>query len=107
MTYTFAALFWFLLYNNQRMPLTKTTKQQIITDFQLGKNDTGSVEVQTALLSARIKQLSQHLKEHLKDNHSRRGLLHLVNKRRRLLRYLMSMDQARYKKLIKKLGLKK
>lgn len=89
------------------MPLTKTTKQQIIADFQLGKDDTGSVEVQTALLSARIKQLSQHLKVHLKDNHSRRGLLHLVNKRRRLLRYLKSLDQGRYKKLIKKLGLKK
>jgi len=88
------------------MPLDKQTKQAIIAKFRLGKTDTGSVEVQTALLTERIKRVSQHLKEHRHDNHSRRGLLRLVNQRRRMLSYLARIDDKRYKALIKKLGLK-
>ncbi len=89
------------------MPLDKTTKQKIIEKFRLGKTDTGSVEVQTALLTERINRLSEHLKTHKKDHHSRRGLLRMVNQRRRMLNYLASIDQTRYHNLIKKLGLKK
>jgi len=89
------------------MPLDKQSKQKIIEKFRLGKTDTGSVEVQTALLTERIKRLSEHLKTHKKDHHSRRGLLRMVNQRRRMLNYLASIDQTRYQNLIKKLGLKK
>ncbi len=89
------------------MPLDKQTKQKIIEQFRLGKTDTGSVEVQTAILTERINRLSEHLKTHKKDHHSRRGLLRMVNQRRRMLNYLASIDQTRYKNLIKKLGLKK
>jgi len=89
------------------MPLDKQTKQKIIEQFRLGETDTGSVEVQTAILTERINRLSEHLKTHKKDHHSRRGLLRMVNQRRRMLNYLASIDQTRYKNLIKKLGLKK
>lgn len=82
-------------------------KKKIIEEYGVKKNDTGSPEVQIALLSARIKKLSDHLTDNKKDNHSRRGLLGLVSKRRRLLVYLQDKNQDRYKELIKRLGLKK
>lgn len=89
------------------MSLTKDQKQQIITEFQVEENDTGSPEVQIALLTASIQELTNHLKSHKKDNHSRLGLLKQVAKRRRLLNFLKKTDEARYKTLIKKLDLSK
>jgi small subunit ribosomal protein S15 len=89
------------------MALTGVQKNQIITDFQLFKGDTGSPEVQIALLTASIQELTDHLKKHKKDNHSRRGLLKQVAKRRRLLKFLQNRSEDRYKKLIKNLGLNK
>lgn len=82
-------------------------KQTVISQFALKKGDTGSPEVQVALLSNKITNLSAHLKGNPKDNHSRRGFLKVVAKRRRILNYLHKKDEARYKTLIKKLGLKK
>ncbi|MCR4263937.1 MAG: 30S ribosomal protein S15 [Candidatus Roizmanbacteria bacterium] len=82
-------------------------KQKIIDEFSVKQGDTGSPEVQIALLSNRIENLSKHLESNKKDNHSRRGLLGIISKRRRLLIYLQGKDEARYKELIKKLGLKK
>ena len=82
-------------------------KKKIIEDFAIKKGDTGSPEVQVALLTYKIKKLTKHLKIHRKDDHSRRGLLSMVSKRRRLLTYLKNKDEKRYKALIKKLGLKK
>ncbi|WP_374013803.1 30S ribosomal protein S15 [Pseudoxanthomonas koreensis] len=81
--------------------------QKIIADNQRGTNDTGSPEVQVALLTARIVQLTEHFKTHKKDHHSRRGLLQLVNQRRSLLDYLKRKDNERYKSLIEKLGLRR
>ncbi len=81
--------------------------QQVIADNQRGANDTGSPEVQVALLTARIVQLTEHFKTHKKDHHSRRGLLQLVNRRRSLLDYLKRKDNERYKSLIEKLGLRR
>jgi len=89
------------------MALIKGQKQKIIKDFQLFEGDTGSPEVQIALLTASIQQLTGHLKKHKKDNHSRRGLLKQVSKRRRLLRFLLQRSEERYRKLIEKLGLSK
>ncbi len=89
------------------MPLDATIKQGIIDQFATHKGDTGSPEVQAALLSEQIKNLTSHLKEHTHDIHSRRGLLSMVNKRRRLLQYLLKKDQERYKFVIDKLGLSK
>ncbi|PJK11210.1 30S ribosomal protein S15 [Lysobacteraceae bacterium NML120232] len=80
---------------------------QIIKDNQRGANDTGSPEVQVALLTARIQQLTEHFKVHKQDHHSRRGLLKLVNQRRSLLDYLHRKDAERYKALIQKLGLRR
>lgn len=80
---------------------------QIITNFARGANDTGSPEVQVALLSARIEQLAEHFKAHKQDHHSRRGLLKMVNTRRRLLAYLKDKDVERYKTLIERLGLRR
>lgn len=82
-------------------------KQKIIEKFAQKKGDTGSPEVQVALLSYKIENLVGHLDENKKDNHSRRGLLKVVAKRRRILNYLQKLDEKRYKKLIKELGLKK
>lgn len=82
-------------------------KKKIIEEFKTHEGDTGSPEVQIALLSDRIKKVTLHLKEHAHDVHSRRGLLSMVNKRRRLLSYLLKNDNKRYKILIGKLGLKK
>lgn len=82
-------------------------KQDVIKKFATAKGDTGSPEVQIALLTEKITKLADHLKEHKKDVHSRRGLLGMVSKRRRLLFYLMKKDNARYQEIIKKLGLSK
>ncbi len=89
------------------MPLDPKIKQQIIKDFGTKAGDTGSPEVQAALLTEQIKNLTSHLKEHSHDVHSRRGLLSMVNKRRRLLQYLLRKDEERYKEVIGKLGLSK
>lgn len=80
---------------------------KIIAEHQRGDNDTGSPEVQIALLSARIAHLTEHFKTHKKDHHSRRGLLQMVNRRRRLLDYLHRKDAKRYRELIEKLGLRR
>jgi small subunit ribosomal protein S15 len=89
------------------MSVTAERKQEIIKDNAQGKGDTGSPEVQVAILTERIANLTEHFKTHAKDNHSRRGLLMLVNKRRSLLDYLKREDNARYNALIAKLGLRK
>jgi len=89
------------------MALSKEDKHKIIKKFAREKGDTGSPEVQIALLTIQIDKLSKHLKEHKKDIHSRRGLLSMVAKRRRLLTYLHKRDEARYKGLIKELKLEK
>lgn len=89
------------------MALTKELKQELISKFQVHENDTGSPEVQIALLTERINQLTEHLKVHKKDHHSRRGLLKMVGKRRALLNYLKEKDFERYKSVIEKLDLRK
>lgn len=89
------------------MVLTPETKKEIIEQFKVHEKDTGSPEVQIALLSNRISYLTEHFQVHKKDHHSRRGLLKLVGQRRRLLNYLKKMDKARYQKTIKELGLRK
>jgi small subunit ribosomal protein S15 len=89
------------------MSVTAERKQEIIKDNAQAKGDTGSPEVQVAILTERIVNLTEHFKTHAKDNHSRRGLLMLVNKRRSLLDYLKGEDSARYTALIAKLGLRK
>ena len=89
------------------MAVTKEEKTALIGDFRRGEQDTGSPEVQVALLSRRIEQLTEHLKAHAKDHHSRRGLLMLVGKRRRLLDYLRKEDVERYRALISRLGLRR
>ena len=89
------------------MALESATKKQIMTEYATVEGDTGSPEVQVALLTRRINQLTEHFRGHHKDHHSRRGLLKLVGQRRRLLRYLKNNDEARYKALIGKLGLRR
>jgi len=89
------------------MSVTAEKKQEIIKDNATAKGDTGSPEVQVAILTERIRNLTEHFKDHHKDNHSRRGLLKMVNKRRSLLAYLKGKDVARYNALIQKLGLRK
>ena len=89
------------------MTVTATRKQEIITDNARGTGDTGSPEVQISILTERIVNLTEHFKTHAKDNHSRRGLLMLVNKRRSLLDFLKREDAERYTTLIAKLGLRK
>ena len=89
------------------MSLPVEEKKKIIEEYAICKGDTGSPEVQTALLTAQIDKLAEHLKGHKKDTHSRRGLLGMVAKRRRLLNYLSEKDKKRYQTLIKKLKLKK
>ena len=89
------------------MPLDTATKKQIITAHGSAETDTGSPEVQVAMLSRRISDLTEHLKEHKHDHHSRRGLLLLVGRRRRLLNYLAKKDINRYRALIEKLGLRR
>ena len=87
------------------MALEKQEKQKIISEFEVHEGDTGSPEIQIALLTERITQLSEHLKQFEKDVHSRRGLLAMVNKRRRLLAYLQKKDEVRYDAVVKKLNL--
>ena len=89
------------------MSVDAATKNKIIKENARDKNDTGSPEVQVAILTERIRNLTEHFKDHHKDNHSRRGLLQMVNKRRSLLSYLKNKDVERYNDLIKKLGLRK
>lgn len=89
------------------MSLSSENKSSIIAEHARGDSDTGSPEVQVALLSARISELTEHFATHKKDHHSRQGLLKLVNKRRKLLDYLKEKDQDRYAKLIEKLGLRR
>ena len=87
--------------------MDSTTKSAIKEDYRQHERDTGSVEVQVALLTERIKELTEHLKEHKKDHSSRRGLIMLVNKRRRLLEYVSRKDNSRYRSLIERLGLRR
>jgi small subunit ribosomal protein S15 len=89
------------------MSLEPEKKQKVIKDFATGKNDTGSPEVQIALLTERINGLSQHFESHKKDHHSRRGLLVMVGRRKRLLEYLKDTNPVSYATVIKKLGLRK
>lgn len=89
------------------MPLVKEQKDTIVTDFRAHESDTGSSEVQIALLSARITYLTEHFKTHKKDHHSRRGLLKLVGRRRRLLDYLRRRDLERYQRVIARLGIRR
>ena len=89
------------------MSVTAERKTEIISDNAQTKGDTGSPEVQVAILTERIRNLTEHFKDHHKDNHSRRGLLMMVNKRRSLLAYLKKKDVERYNSLIQKLGLRK
>jgi small subunit ribosomal protein S15 len=89
------------------MPLAKDKKQELIGKFGRETGDTGSTEVQVALLTERINHLTEHLRQHSKDHHSRRGLLMMVGRRRRLLRYLESADLERYRKVVADLGLRR
>ncbi len=89
------------------MSITVEDKAKILKDFATKKGDTGSPEVQVAILSSRIATLTEHFKTHKKDNHSRRGLLKLVAQRRKLLDYVRGKDEARYQDLIKRLGLRR
>lgn len=89
------------------MAVSVTQKAQIVNDYQRAKADTGSPEVQIALLTARINGLTDHFKSHMKDHHSRRGLLRMVSRRRKLLDYLRSRDSTGYRTLIERLGLRK
>lgn len=87
--------------------MTKERKQELIAKYKREENDTGSPEVQIALLTERISELTEHLKVHQKDNHSRRGLLKMIGKRRNLLNYLAEKDVNRYREIVKKLNLRK
>ena len=89
------------------MPLTRDAKEALISTYAIADGDTGSPEVQIALLTERIKGLTEHLKRFPKDNHSRRGLLKLVGQRRRLLAYLVRKDSSRYRAVIARLGLRR
>ena len=89
------------------MSITAERKQQVVKDFATKAGDTGSPEVQVAILSERISNLTGHFKTHAKDNHSRRGLLKLVSQRRSLLDYLKRIDENRYKTLIERLGIRR
>jgi small subunit ribosomal protein S15 len=89
------------------MSLQKDEKTTIIDQYRTREGDTGSAEVQIALLSARINQLTEHLKQHKKDHHSRRGLLMMVGQRRRLLNYLTKVDIERYRSVVSRLGLRR
>ena len=89
------------------MSIDKKTKQDLIKKFAKKENDTGSPEVQVAILTTRITNLSEHFKTHKKDNHSRRGLLKLVSQRRKILDYVKSKDVSRYKTLIEQLGIRR
>lgn len=89
------------------MPLTRDTKKKVISDYKTSKNDVGSSEVQVALLTQRINELSGHFKDHVKDHHSRYGLIKLVNRRKKLLAYLQKTDKKKYQDIIARLDLRK
>jgi small subunit ribosomal protein S15 len=89
------------------MTITTERKKEVITEFAKKEGDTGSPEVQVAVLSERITNLTEHFKSHVKDNHSRRGLIKMVSQRRRLLDYVKATDEARYNALISRLGLRR
>ena len=89
------------------MSITAERKQALIKEYSTVANDTGSPEVQVAILTERISNLTEHFKTHVKDNHSRRGLLKLVSQRRQLLDYVKARDEARYKSLIERLGIRR
>jgi len=89
------------------MSITPERKAKVIKEYATKKDDTGSPEVQVAILSERIANLTEHFKDHKKDNHSRRGLLKMVSQRRSLLDYVKKIDEARYQKLIDRLGLRR
>ena len=89
------------------MALSREAKEQVMKDYQQSSDDTGSAEVQVALLSARVDDLSHHFKDHIHDHHSRQGLLRVINKRRKLLDYLKNKSVERYKDLITRLGLRR
>jgi small subunit ribosomal protein S15 len=89
------------------MSISPERKQELVTQFATKKGDTGSPEVQVAILTERITNLTGHFKSHVKDNHSRRGLLKMVSQRRSLLDYVKSKDEARYKTIIEKLGIRR
>ncbi len=89
------------------MAVTNNQKAKLVQDYQRAKDDTGSPEVQVALLTARITDLTEHFKTHVKDHHSRRGLLRMVSRRRKLLDYLKRADVDKYRQLIDRLGLRK
>ncbi len=89
------------------MPLTTEKKKNVIDDYKLSDQDTGSTQIQVALLSEKIKSLTNHFNVHKKDHHSRQGLLKMVNQRRKLLSYLKAKNQSQYQSLISKLGLRK
>ena len=88
------------------MSITKESKQQIISEFAINKKDTGSAEVQIAVISERMNNLTEHFKNHSHDSHSKRGLLALVNKRKKLLSYLLKKDNSKYLEIIKKLKIR-
>ncbi|MEM9770486.1 MAG: 30S ribosomal protein S15 [Cyanobacteria bacterium P01_D01_bin.73] len=88
------------------MPLQQEIKQQVINEYQVHGTDTGSTEVQIAMLTARVKQLSEHLKTNKKDHSSRRGLLKVIGRRKRLMAYLQKTDRTKYQELIQKLGIR-
>lgn len=96
-----------ILNRKKNMSISAEKKQEVIKKFATKKEDTGSPEVQVAILTNRIEELSQHMQTHKKDFHSRRGLLAMVAKRRKLLDYLKGKDEARYQKLIKELGIRR
>ena len=89
------------------MSISADRKQELISEFKTGEGDTGSPEVQIAILTERIKNLTEHFKDHKKDNHSRRGLLKMVSSRRKLLDYVKAKDEARYKEIITRLGIRR
>ena len=97
----------FLVESLKNMSITAAQKAQVMTDYQRSKGDTGSPEVQVALMTARINHLTDHFKDHIKDFHSRRGLLRLVSRRRKLLDYLKAKNEDSYRTLIKRLELRK
>ena len=88
------------------MSITKKSKQEIISKFAINEKDTGSAEVQVAVISERIRKLTEHFKNHNHDNHSKRGLIALVNKRKKLLNYLSKKDESKYQEIIKKLNIR-
>ena len=88
------------------MSITKENKQKIISEFAISKKDTGSAEIQIAVLSERINNLTDHFKNHIHDNHSKRGLIAMVNKRKKLLSYLQKKDKSKYLEIIKKLNIR-